>query len=169
MDTTTLNQFISDLHSWGGSLYVTHGWRLPYWEEEDWRQYAVEWGLVILQKYGKEITPAHAFSLVRTSLYRDVVDSTRSIVTAPEEEILGHEPVQADVAWLYCIPSQAQEFLRRLLYLPLEMWERAEAAWSSMGKKKLTTSVAGLSFLTGLPQNEVQASIVLLEQHFSTT
>jgi hypothetical protein len=169
VDTQAVSQLIDDLHSWGGALYYTHGWRLPYWEEEDWRQYAVEWGLRILQKYGSELTSGHAFTLVRTSLYRDLIDSTRSVVADPEIAVENCEPSQQDVAWLYCIPTQAEEFLRRLIDLPLEAWERAETTWRGMGKKKLLTSIAGLSFLTGLPENQVQASIVLLESHFSTT
>lgn len=169
MDTPTINQLIDDLHNWGGSLYHTHGWRLPYWEEEDWKQYAVEWGLRILKHYGTEITAGHAFSLVRTSIYRDLADSTRSVVPDGRAQVEDHEPVQEDVAWMHCIPNGAQEFLRRLLDLTLEGWERAEAAWRGAGRKKLTNSVAGLSFLTSLPENVVRASIVLLESHFSTT
>ncbi|MGH7238549.1 MAG: hypothetical protein ACREHG_00630 [Candidatus Saccharimonadales bacterium] len=167
MDTPRLNQLINDLHSWGGSLYYTQGWRLPYWEEEDWRQYAVEWGLKIVKHYGQEIEAAHAFTLVRTSLFRDLVDLTHSVHADLTPPVGADEQSTPDVSWTYCVPKVGQELLTRLLALPLDGWEKAEGAWKALGRKKLTTSSAGLSFLTGLPQNEVEAGIVALREHYA--
>lgn len=166
MDSTARSKFLEDLHTWGGSLYYLHGWRLPYWELEDWRQYAVEWALRIIQRYDTDtlLSSAHAFSLTKTSIIRDIYDQTHSVNQT--EELTEHqELVQKDTSWIFCIPQEAEELAVAVLSVPLELWEAAEQEWKSAGRKKLATSVAGLAFLLHWPEKRVQRSIVALQNH----
>ncbi len=170
MDNSAVTQFLSDIEDWGKALYHTQGWKLPYWEQDDWSQYALEWGLRILKYYGPELTEKHAFALTKTALMRDCCDITHSVRPCTDLASLaasGREPWEHNDHWLACLPAEAVQFVLALWQLPSTTWIRAEGQWKAMGRKKLSTSVAGISFLLGWPQNRVKQSIVILKDHLS--
>lgn len=171
MDTTTELEFIDNCQDWAAALSHKQGWKLSYWETEDWRQYGALWALIVLRRY-KPANAQHAFSLVRTCVWNDL--ATRSLNQRLEALPEGlPEPSVEDSSLHYCLPQAATALVEGVLLTTRQGWEQAELAWKQNFPRKrfyrnsevLGPTVEGLSFMLGLPLHTVNKGIVQLYSH----
>lgn len=174
MDTAARDQFLLNCAHWGAAQASKHGWRVPYWDADDWRQWGTLWALTILHKYGPDLTPGHAFSLVRTSAFRDIVDRS---VSVHAEEYLPEQDLrtQPDQAFLVALPDAAQRLAQAVSSRTAADWKNAEAEWRVLfphrpfysDKDSELPNTAGLAFALGWPVAEVRRSQLAAHYHLT--
>lgn len=172
MDHTASRQFIENVAAWARAQYQKQGWRLPHWDMDDWQQQGACVALMVLRRYDRDgkLQAAHGFALARTILMNELVDSARS-VRAQDSDPLDDSVLLNlrcdDAPWVNCWPPAAQRLMQAMLDTPPAVWDAREASWRAKGRKKADCSVAGLSYVLQLPENEVAAGIVSLRAHLT--
>ncbi len=156
MDSTEREIFIMNCSRWGRAQHSKNGWRIPYWDLEDWEQWGALWALTVLKRYG-DLTPGHLFSLVRTSAFRDLVDRTRSVAATvifdPELDLR----FTPDTVPLLVLPPLARALTEAVVAATPDQWIQAEEKWGVLyphtpfypDKSAMLPEAPGLSLVIG--------------------
>ncbi len=176
MDSAQRTTFVNDCGQWGRAQHARHGWRIPYWELDDWQQWGSLWALIILQRYdAPDRTPGHLFALVRTSAMRDVIDRSTSVQTAEELDAELDLRTTPDVAALRELPAPAARLVAAVEALPEAQWTTAENQWAVLyprapyypTRDALLPGTEGLALALGWKAADVRRAQYALRCHLT--
>ena len=176
MDSAQRTTFVNDCGQWGRAQHARHGWRIPYWELDDWQQWGSLWALIVLQRYdAPDRTPGHLFSLVRTSALRDLVDRNRSVPATDSFEPEADLRATEDTSALVILPPPAAALVKAVVSATPDQWRRAEDTWHVLypripfypEKSSMLPGSEGLALVIGWEAARVRRAQFALRCHIN--